>query len=87
MNKKTELPSWLSEDYRAFFAPAESAPIKFLRLPAVCEMTGLSRTQVYRLEQDGKFPTRVKLSVSTSAWVHAEVQLWCKQRIEAARAK
>ena len=59
--------------------------IKFLRLPAVCERTGLSRTQVYRLEAAGKFPRRVKLALSTSAWVDAEIQAWAAERIAASR--
>lgn len=59
--------------------------IKFLRLPAVCERTGLSRSQVYRLEAAGKFPRRVKLGLSTSAWVEAEIQRWAADRIAASR--
>lgn len=59
--------------------------IKFLRLPAVCERTGLSRTQIYRLEAEGKFCRRVKLGVATSAWVESEVQAWAAARIAASR--
>lgn len=61
--------------------------IKFLRLPAVCERTGLSRSQVYRLEAAGKFPQRVKLALSTSAWVEAEIQRWAADRIAASRGE
>ncbi|URL59643.1 AlpA family transcriptional regulator [Luteibacter flocculans] len=67
------------------FVPENS--IKFLRLPAVCERTGLSRSQVYRLEAAGKFPRRVKLALSTSAWVEAEIQLWAADRIAASRGE
>ena len=69
-------------------AAGELAPdsaIKFLRLPSVCERTGLSRTQVYRLEAEGKFPRRVKLGLSTSAWVESEIQGWAAARIAASR--
>lgn len=59
--------------------------IKFLRLPSVCERTGLSRTQIYRLEAAGKFPRRVKLALSTSAWVESEIQRWAADRIAASR--
>jgi predicted DNA-binding transcriptional regulator AlpA len=59
--------------------------IKFLRLPFVCERTGLSRTQIYRLEAEGKFPRRVKLGAATSAWVESEVQAWAAARIAASR--
>jgi predicted DNA-binding transcriptional regulator AlpA len=61
------------------------ALIQFLRLPAVCARTGLSRSQVYRLEAEGKFPGRVKLGLSTSAWVESEVQAWAAARIAASR--
>ncbi|MGF6493939.1 prophage regulatory protein [Luteibacter sp. 621] len=60
-------------------------PIKFLRLPQVCERTGLSRAQVYRLQAAGKFPCRVKLALSTSAWVESEIQAWATARIADSR--
>lgn len=62
-----------------------SVPLRFLRLPAVCAQTGLSRSQIYRLEALGKFPRRVKLGDLASAWVEAEVVQWCTDRIAASR--
>ncbi|WP_310046514.1 AlpA family transcriptional regulator [Luteibacter sp. 3190] len=64
---------------------AADAPIQFLRLPTVCARTGLSRSQVYRLEAEGRFPRRVKLALSTSAWVESEIQRWSAERIAASR--
>ena len=66
------------------------APIRFLRLPAVMERTGLSRTTIYRLEMAGNFPRRVKLSTSGSisasaAWVESEIQAWAEARVAASR--
>lgn len=61
------------------------AVIQFLRLPAVCARTGLSRSQVYRLEAEGRFPGRVKLGLSTSAWIESEIQAWAAARIAASR--
>lgn len=66
---------------------ASESAIRFLRLPSVCERTGLSRTQVYRLEAEGKFPHRVKLGISTSAWVESEIQGWAAARIAASRGE
>lgn len=60
-------------------------PVKFLRLPAVCERTGLSISQIYRLQAAGKFPARVKLGLSTSAWVESEIQAWATARIADSR--
>ncbi len=59
--------------------------IRFLRLPAVQERTGLSRSQIYRLEAAGKFPARVKLSELCSAWVESEINHWAAQRVAASR--
>lgn len=59
-------------------AQSLAAPIRFLRLPAVIERTGLSRTTIYRLEMEGKFPRRLKTSQSSSAWVESEVQQWAE---------
>jgi predicted DNA-binding transcriptional regulator AlpA len=35
---------------------------RLLRLPAVCELTGLGRSMIYLLESEGRFPQRVKLT-------------------------
>nr|WP_283256105.1 AlpA family transcriptional regulator [Dyella humicola] len=51
----------------------------------VCETTGLSRSQTYRLEADGRFPRRIKLGVSASGWIESEVQSWVAERIAASR--
>jgi prophage regulatory protein len=47
---------------------------------------GLSVRQLERLEAEGRFPRRVKLSGNSSGWVESEVTEWIKARI-AARAK
>ncbi|WP_429242660.1 AlpA family phage regulatory protein [Luteibacter sp. 621] len=60
---------------------AADRPIRFLRLPEVMAVTGLSRSQVYKLIADRAFPRQVKLTLSTSAWVEAEVQEWCQARV------
>jgi len=49
---------------------------KALRLPAVAEKTGLSKTHLYRLVQAGKFPKPIKLSERVSAWDEAAIDSW-----------
>ncbi|MBD3821176.1 MAG: AlpA family transcriptional regulator [Thiotrichales bacterium] len=49
---------------------------KVLRLPAVIEKTGLSRSSIYRLIQEGKFPPPVKLSARASAWFDDDINEW-----------
>lgn len=58
---------------------------RFLRLPAVCEMSGLSRSQIYRLQAAGQFPQGVKLGQSAIAWLEAEIAQWQADRIAASR--
>ena len=55
--------------------------IAFLRLPEVKRITGLSRSQIYRLEALGQFPRHVKLGPATSAWISTEIAQWQTARI------
>jgi len=55
---------------------------KALRLPAVAEKTGLSKTHLYRLVQAGKFPKPIKLSERVSAWDEAAVDDWLAAKFE-----
>ena len=46
---------------------------KILRMGEVCARTGYSKTTIYRLEAEGKFPRRVKLGENSSGWFAHEV--------------
>jgi len=60
------------------FSPAPSAVVerRALRLPAVCAKTGLSRSSIYALEKDKKFPRRFRLSATASAWWSHQIDEW-----------
>jgi prophage regulatory protein len=59
--------------------PAEFQ-LKFLRLPQVKELTGLSRSAIYSLPD---FPRPIKLGhTNASAWVESEVMDWMRRQIE-----
>jgi prophage regulatory protein len=66
---------------------AQTEPFRFLRLPEVQRATGLSRSQIYRLQANGQFPERVKLGASASAWIDREVAQWQADRIASRDAK
>lgn len=53
-----------------------------LRLKQVMAKTGLSRSYVYALSKDGKFPKSVRLSEKSVAWVESEVDAWIDSRIK-----
>src|SRR5258708_30192018 len=42
-------------------SPTTNESLKILRLPQVCEVTGLCRSMIYQLEADLRFPQRVKI--------------------------
>jgi prophage regulatory protein len=55
---------------------AKRRPVRLLPLSEVRARTSLSKTHIYRLEADGKFPKRVRLSECRSAWVEHEIEAW-----------
>jgi prophage regulatory protein len=63
------------------------ASLKILRLPQVCEVTGLCRSMIYQLEADLKFPQRVKIGVRAVGWLDREVNAWVIKRIALSRTK
>jgi len=65
--------------------PSTTNQVRFLRLPAVCARTGLSRSHIHRLEADGRFPRRVKLTPAASAWIESEIDVWASRRVAASR--
>lgn len=62
-------------------------PAQLLRLPAVIDRTGLSRSSIYRHEAAGAFPKRIKLGEHASAWLAADVDRWIAERVAASRGQ
>lgn len=56
---------------------------RLLRLPAVLDQTGLSRSELYRQVADGRFPKPVSISERLRAWDHNEIAAWIRARREA----
>jgi prophage regulatory protein len=52
-----------------------------LRLPDVEHLSGLRRSAIYKLESEGRFPKRVKLTERSSAWLEHEVRGWLAARV------
>lgn len=50
------------------------------RLPEVEQVSGLSRSSIYRLESTGDFPKRVKLGQRAVGWPREAVHKWCANR-------
>ena len=65
---------------------ASDEPLKILRLPQVCEVTGLGRSMIYQMEAEQRFPARVKIGIRAVGWLEREVNAWLVRRIEARRS-
>ena len=54
--------------------------VKIIRSQEIQDITGLSRTTLWRLERKGEFPSRVALGPGSVGWRLDEVQTWVKTR-------
>jgi predicted DNA-binding transcriptional regulator AlpA len=61
--------------------PSMKQAERILRIKKVIELTGLSRTTIWRMERKGEFPARVQLGVGSVGWRYSEVNGWIKARI------
>lgn len=50
------------------------------RLPSVQALTGLSRSTIYRLMAEGKFPTQIKLGERAIGWRREALEAWLESR-------
>lgn len=55
-------------------------PEKHLRRSTVEDLTGLSRSTIYRLMHAGEFPRPVKLTGKAVAWPESRITEWLASR-------
>jgi len=60
---------------------AKNKPLHMLRMPDVIHRTGLSRSTIYALMAEDKFPRQIKVSKNTAAWLEHEIDAYLKERI------
>jgi Predicted transcriptional regulator len=56
---------------------------RFLRLPEVMHLCGISRSTIYDLISREAFPQQVSLGGKNVAWLHSEITAWMADRIAA----
>lgn len=54
--------------------------MKLIRLPHVCQMVGIGRSQVYAYMKRGEFPQPAKAG-KASLWSEPEVLAWIEERL------
>ena len=52
-----------------------------LRLPEVKRRSGLSRSTIYHLIDQGKFPRQVPLSARAVGWPESSISSWINDRL------
>ena len=60
---------------------------KMLRLENVKSKTGLSRSTIYRLMDEGRFPHQINLEYRAVAWLESEVDNWLDEKISSSRSR
>lgn len=62
-------------------APAViAAPTRILDLNEVRARIPLSRTQIWRLERAGRFPSRIRLGPNRVGWREVDISDWIESR-------
>jgi len=59
---------------------------KIIRLPAVKEITGLSRSSIYLRMSNCEFPQSISLGSRAIGWLDADIEQWLDERISASKA-
>jgi prophage regulatory protein len=57
--------------------------MQFLRIDAVCALTGFKKSTLYANIKQGTFPAPVKIGRRASAWSSVDVENWQKAQIDA----
>jgi prophage regulatory protein len=64
---------------------AEQIRESLIRRKDVQAITGLSRSAIYQLMHEGKFPASIKLSARAVAWPQSAIDTWIAGRIKSSQ--
>lgn len=64
-----------------------STPLSILRRNKVEARTGLSRSSIYQLMADGRFPKPIQLGKRAVGWLESSVDTWIAERIQVTKPK
>ena len=66
---------------------ALASKIRLIRLKEVMSICGMSRSSVYLAIKNGQFPSPIKLSTRSIAWLRNAVIAWVESRVKATRGR
>jgi len=55
--------------------------MRIMRLKEIIEKTGLSRSTIYNLISQGRFPKQIELGARSVGWVDAEIDEWLETKV------
>jgi prophage regulatory protein len=58
---------------------------QILKISDIVKSSKLSKSSIYRLAAQGKFPTIFKLGVRSSGVLQSDYEKWLQERVEASR--
>jgi prophage regulatory protein len=67
-------------------AMSEKTP-SLKRLPEVLNRVGYSRSTIYQLMAEGKFPKPISLGARAVGWLESDIDEWITQRIDQSRER
>jgi prophage regulatory protein len=62
-------------------------PQRFLRLAEVRQRVPYSRSTIYQLIAQGRFPKPVSLGARAVAWLESEIDAWIEARVDESRER
>jgi prophage regulatory protein len=62
-----------------------TTPNRFMQLPEVIHLTGLSKSTIYAQMLTHSFPKHIPLGARRVGWLESEIQAWIAARIASAR--
>lgn len=65
----------------------QSVTPALIRLPGVCTLVGLSKSQIYRLIRAGEFPAPTRIGANSVAWSVEQVNAWVLEKINSSACK
>lgn len=84
----SEKPPLSLRDQQESLSISESSTAKrFIRLPEVVRLTGLSRSTVYKLCNADEFPERRYPGGRVTVWIEAEVVAWMEAQSKIVRPR
>lgn len=56
---------------------------KIIRSKQLCEILSVSRTTLWRMENEGQLPARIQISKRSVGWLDSDIEDWLERKANA----